>query len=59
MSEFVTQNESTYRNQFFTDFHQTCHQGRVPRNVITAVFGINPNYFCPPYTPKPLFGKNL
>jgi len=38
-SQSVTQTTWTlYRSQFYTNLHQTCHQGRVPGNVITCCF---------------------
>ena len=42
VSQWVSQSHKTswtlYRSQSSTDLHQTCHQGRVPRDVVTYCF---------------------
>ena len=38
-----------YGSQSSTDLHETCHQGRVPGDVVIyCLFGGNPKYFYPP-----------
>jgi len=47
-----------YRSQSSTHVHHTCRQCRESQERWRPiVFGGNLKYFCPPYTPKPCFGR--
>ena len=60
VGESVTQNEvNALQIAISTDVHQTCHQGRFPRDVVTYCFWWRWKTFPFPTYPKTIFGEIL